>query len=174
MSVSKIKIFLDLDKTIWDTFDKYGNQIWAKQLVGPLTLKKQNIIVDDVFSKCILRKDVLKFVNYFSLKKNFSISYITNGKYFGLPNRYQSSLIALSLFKLNGYFNSRNYLLYKTASKAKILSSIPNIKILFDDNIKIIKECSKIKNTIVIDSNDINWKYQIQNVENIVSSWRNT
>lgn len=174
MSVSKIKIFLDLDKTIWDTFDKHGNQIWAKQLVGPLTLKKKNLILDDVFSKCVLRKDIIKFLHYFSLKKNFSISYITNGKYFGLPNNYQSSLIALKLFKVYNYFNSRNYLLYKTASKAKILSKIKGIKILFDDNFKIIKECSKINNTIVIDSNNINWTSQIKNVEKIVSSWRST
>ena len=35
MSVSKIKIFLDLDKTIWDTFDKYGNQAMGKTISWP-------------------------------------------------------------------------------------------------------------------------------------------
>ena len=172
MSASKIKLLVDLDKTIWDTFDKYGNQIWAKQLVGPLNLKKSGLIIDDVFSSCILRKDIKKFLKFFSSKKDFSVSYITNGKYFGLPNKYQSYLISLKLFGVYNYFNSRNYLLYKTASKAKIISSIKGLKILFDDNSKIIKECSKIENTFVIDSNNIDWKKQINNVNNLVSSWR--
>ncbi len=29
----------DLDNTLWDTFDKNGNPIWAKQLVPPYQIK---------------------------------------------------------------------------------------------------------------------------------------
>ena len=171
MSVKKIKILIDLDKTIWDTYDKYGNSIWAKQLVAPIKKKNSNVLIDDVFSTCTLRKGVRKFLNYVYDHSSFSVSFITNGMYFNLPKKYQPSLISLKLFGIGHFFNSKNFLLYKTASKAKILSEMHGLKVLFDDNEKIINECSSIKNTIVVDSNDIDWVNQIKNINDLKAKW---
>ena len=46
-------------------------KLWAKQLVGPLTLKKQNIIVDDVFFQMHTKKGCFKICKLFFIEKNF-------------------------------------------------------------------------------------------------------
>ena len=54
----------DLDKTIWDCFDKFGNSIWAKQLLPPFSLS-ESIVLDDVQNTCHLRAGVKEYMYSF-------------------------------------------------------------------------------------------------------------
>ena len=51
----------DLDLTLWDTFDKHGNPIWAKQLIPPYHING-DLLTDDVFATCKLRKGIKEYL----------------------------------------------------------------------------------------------------------------
>ena len=111
-------IVFDLDRTIWDTYDKYQNQIWAKQLIQPFQLIDENIIIDDVGNKCILRFGVRELLYALHNAKK-QISFLSVGRIQNLSDNYQPSLHALDFFKISAYFGKDSVLEYKTEKKSK-------------------------------------------------------
>lgn len=148
-----IHIF-DLDKTIWDTQDKHGNSIWAKQLIFPFNYLKANKVMDDVYSHCTLRKGVKYYIKKL-YESNHQIGFISNARHHNFPDKYQPSLELLKLFGIWDYFNSIKILQYKTESKAKHLGKFNEPVIFYDDDIKIRSEVSYLSNVTVIDSSTI-------------------
>lgn len=152
-----IHIF-DLDKTIWDTEDKHGNSIWAKQLIFPLTYLTANKVIDDVYSKCTLRNGVKQYIKKLH-DANHQIGFISNARHHTFSDIHQPSLELLKLFGIWDYFNSIKILQYKTESKSKHLEQFKESVIFYDDDIKIRSEVSYLSNVTVIDSSTIfNWE----------------
>ena len=46
--------YFDLDKNIFDTFDKYKNPIWARQMIPPFNKIDDYIIEDDCLIKRLI------------------------------------------------------------------------------------------------------------------------
>lgn len=137
-----MKVIVDLDNTLFHTSDKYGNHIWAKQLVQPFAhVLADNVekIVDDVGSACILRPDAKPFLNELS-RMNCQVGFISNGRAFALEERQQSSLVVLNMFGLMPYFNLCRILQYKTACKIMALRTVcsPDECFFVDDDDKIL------------------------------------
>lgn len=158
----------DLDLTIWETKNKDGNNIWAKQIIAPLQIVGKDTIQDDVYSICKLRGNFREFINSILMAGN-KIGFISNSKYFNLPNEFQPVTLLLKKLELESTFNYEKILLYKTESKIPSLlnivrkASLTNEQVLFfDDNEDILLEARKIQDLIVFDSKVIdNWyKYQ--------------
>ena len=152
-----IHIF-DLDKTIWDTQDKHGNSIWAKQLIFPLNFLKANKVIDDVYSQCTLRNGVKNYIKKLH-DSGHQIGFISNARHHDFDDRYQPSLELLKMFGLWDYFNSIKILQYKSISKAIHLEKLEGHVVFYDDDIKIRSEVSYLSNVTVIDSSSIfNWE----------------
>ena len=163
-------IFLfDLDLTIWETKNKYGLSIWAKQIIPPLQSYGKDAVQDDVYSICKLRSNFRDFINSLN-QSGYKVGFISNSKYFGLPIEIQPVSLLIKEFNLDRYFNYERILLYKSESKIPSLINIVNkassnneIVFFFDDNEDILKEVRFIEGLRVIDSksisdwNDIKW-----------------
>lgn len=165
---NNLYIYFDLDKTLWDTHDKHGNEIWAKQMIHPFKLIDKNTIEDDVFSRCILRKNVREFLKF--LKKNkYKFSFISNARYFNLPDTLQPSLLLLKRFGIFNFFSKPNFLIYKNKKKKNFLKlNKKKNYILFDDNKEILSSFKKIDNMKPINSININdWKTQIKMIKDL-------
>ena len=143
----------DLDITLWDTFDKRGNSIWAKQLVAPYKVYG-NMIVDDVFSKCVLRKGVREYLQYLR-DENHQVGFVSVGGYFGMEHSKQPSIRALKLFGIFNYFNSIHVLEYKVFNKAKAISQIKDKVIFYDDAPKNFEAVKHLTNVTCVDSLNI-------------------
>jgi predicted phosphatase len=161
-------IYLDLDLTIWECFDKHQNPIWGKQMLPPFRLTASDSLVDDVGSVCILRNGFNQFIFESSKKGNEHI-YITNGGYYGLPIEYQPVEMLLLAFEIRKYFVKNNIVLYKTDKKWEVLRRISQgwsgRMFLYDDNVEILSNASEIEALTVIDSKDIlDWRVEIQNI----------
>ena len=143
-------IVFDLDRTIWDCYDKYGNQIWAKQLIKPFTLEDGKII-DDVGSVCFLMKGIYSYIKWLNDNKE-TICYCSVGRYQNLPDEFQPSINILKVFNLFNFFNGPSILEYKTFSKNIFLEKIKEPSIFYDDNETFLKSVSKIKNFKVKDA----------------------
>lgn len=143
----------DLDITLWDTTDKHGNSIWAKQLVPPYIVK-DDIITDDVYSKCTLRKGVKEYLQYLR-NENHDVGFVSSGQYVNLPFDFQPSVRMLRLFKIYDYFNGMQILDYKTYNKAESVRDIDEKIIFYDDSIKNLNALSPFKNVTAINSIDI-------------------
>jgi len=111
-------IVFDLDRTIWDTYDKYQNLIWAKQLIQPFQLINDDIITDDVGNRCVLRFGVRELLRALHNEKK-RISFLSVGRIQNFPDYYQPSLHVLDLFKISEYFGKDSVLEYKTEKKSK-------------------------------------------------------
>ena len=154
-------IIFDLDKTIWDCYDAHGNDIWAKQMISPFK-KSQNTIIDDVGSKCILKPGILDYLKWLK-KKRIRIFYCSVGAYYNLPKKFQPSLMLLNKFGILKMFDLNSVLKYKDFDKNLFLKKVKEASLFFDDNDKIIKKASLIKNLRVYDAKEINdWKYLIK------------
>ena len=119
-------ILFDLDNTVFTTRDKYGNHIWAKQLIEPFSLHcdgDMEFITDDVGSVCSLLPEVKTVIHSLS-KAGKRIGYISNGKAMALHDDQQPSKIILQLFQLSHCFNECQILQYKTSSKAELIRSL--------------------------------------------------
>ena len=143
----------DLDITLWDTADKHGNSIWAKQLVPPYFIK-DDIITDDVYSKCTLRKGVKEYLEYLR-SENHEVGFVSSGQYVDLPFDSQPSVHMLKLFEIYDYFNGIQILDYKTYNKAESIRYIDEKIIFYDDSIKNLNALSPFKNVTAINSIDI-------------------
>ena len=119
-----IHIF-DLDLTVWETYDKNGYQIWAKQLIFPLIKISEDEISDDVGSKCILKIGIREYLNRIQAK-NLSIGYVSVGRHWNLEDKLQPSIHLIQLFDLEKYFNSLKILTYKNMSKHELINEYKN------------------------------------------------
>ena len=163
-------IFLfDLDLTIWETQNKNGLSIWAKQIIPPLQSDGKDAVQDDVYSICKLRGNFRDYINSLN-QSGHKVGFISNSMYFGLPIEIQPVSLLLKEFNLDQYFNYVKILLYKTESKIPSLINIVNQAslnnesvIFFDDNDDILKKVRFIEGLRVIDSksisdwNDVKW-----------------
>jgi predicted phosphatase len=123
----------DLDNTLWDTFDKNGNPIWAKQLVPPYQIK-DDVVTDDVFSYCRLRKGVREYLEHLQHEDN-QLGFISVGSYFGMAFSKQPSIQMLDLFNISQYLNRFQVLEYKTFNKATFIDVNPKNFASLKDNV---------------------------------------
>ena len=141
----------DLDLTLWDTFDKNGNPIWAKQLVPPYQIK-DDVVTDDVFSYCRLRKGVREYLEHLQHEDN-QLGFISIGSYFGMAFSKQPSIQMLELFNISQYLNRFQVLEYKTFNKATFIDVLKGKIVFYDDNLKNF--ASLKDNVICVDSFNI-------------------
>ena len=138
-------IFFDLDRTIWNCFDKYNNKIWAKQLIAPYHLVAENKIIDDVGSICQLDIDFMDFINSLNL---IDYGFCSNGAILNVDFLEQPSKKLIDLFSIKDY---KYFILqYKIQSKKQSIeklfslqNDVPNV-ILVDDDDDVL---STFKNT---------------------------
>ena len=123
----------DLDKTIWDCSDVYGNSIWAKQLLPPFSINGL-VITDDVGSTCRLRNGVHRYMSSLVSSRSL-IGYCSVGRVLHLPDQYQPSILLLDMFGLNLFASRLCFLGYKTDSKVNHLANIGDC-IFYDDDQK--------------------------------------
>tara|TARA_B100000214_G_scaffold109048_1_gene76933 strand:+ start:587 stop:1108 length:522 start_codon:yes stop_codon:yes gene_type:complete len=166
----KKRLVLDLDKTIWDCYDKNFQEIWAKQLVPPFSTNKDNSeLIDDVGGICRLKQDFRFFITEVA-KLNLKVCFLSIGARQFTPLRFQPSYIALQEFNLLKFFSGKNHLLYKTEKKIDFFNK--NFISLFvddsDENLKSVNELEYIK---TIDAKLINsWANVIPQVKNFLVS----
>jgi len=143
-------LFIDLDKTLYDCYDRNGNPIWGKQLIPPF-FKDKDVITDDVYSRCVLRPNVRVFLE--SMSQIFQCHYITHAGYFGLPMANQPSRLIMESFGLSKYFVSEG-IIYKDESKSKYIDSFDTDYVLIDDSqLNLLEASSRYK--FPIDSSKI-------------------
>lgn len=135
--------YFDLDRNIFDTFDKYNNPIWARQMIPPYKKIDDYTIEDDCLSRCVLQQGVIE---YFQLLKKYNkkISYISRGGNLNISKKIQPSNLILNLFKLNEYINHSKILLHKLDKKSEYIKNTNKFTIFFDDSIEEIAEMSKV------------------------------
>ena len=141
----------DLDKTLWNTYNKHGQEIWAKQLIPPYALEGKDKVVDDSFSYCVLKPGARLFLNFLH-SQGKSIGFISLGSLFAAPHNKQPSLILLKMFGLYDLFNGEKILDYKTSSKAQYFKSRC---VFFDDDKKVLDSVKDIPHVQAYDSNNI-------------------
>jgi len=66
----------DLDRTIWECYNKYNRSIWAKQLLYPYKKLNDDLIEDDVLSQCILQPNIRDILKYLKENKEAPVSEI--------------------------------------------------------------------------------------------------
>ncbi len=144
----------DLDLTIWETFDKRGSPIWAKQLIFPMQKITEDLVIDDVGSTCSLKKGVRE---YFSLLKlnNLTIGYVSAGRHWNFDDDHQPSLHLLELFGLSHFFNGMKVLNYKTIKKSEILKEYKQKIIFYDDDDKVIEDVGQLSHVHIFDAKKI-------------------
>lgn len=146
-------VIFDLDKTIWNCYDKYGNSVWAKQMLQPFTKISPRDIIDDVNSTCILDPyifDLMKDLQ--SIGK--TLEFLSIGKRYDTPDIImQPSIQLIFAFGLN-FFNGIGSLYYKTEDKEKYLGKLIKGKTLYvDDNNDTLQKAKNLnlKNLTILD-----------------------
>ena len=142
----------DLDKTIWDCSDVYGNSIWAKQLLPPFSINGL-VITDDVGSTCRLRNGVHRYMSSLVSSRSL-IGYCSVGRVYHLPDQYQPSLLLLDLFNLKFFSPTLCFLGYKTDSKVDHLVNVGDC-IFYDDDQKNHIALRDYKSIYLVDSSAI-------------------
>lgn len=147
----------DLDETVFESRDKHDNQIWAKQLVHPLTKVSKDELIDDVFSICKLRPGVRNFLDLLR-HEGHDVGFISNGRELNVPDEYQPTFSVLKLFDLYDHFQFCRVLQYKTSSKSEALLKHTNFEncTFYDDDPRVIKELVE-KSVRIIDSKTKDW-----------------
>lgn len=140
-------IVFDLDITIWNCKDKYGNPIWAKQMIPPYTKIGKSKIIDDCFSECELQDGFIEFVDKIKYNK---IVFLSNGAILDLDYEEQPSIKLLKIFDLYKYFDKESVLTYKTYGKEEYFNNSDQY-IFFDDDDKHLLNVQKNKNVFCID-----------------------
>ena len=169
-SIKKTKLVLDLDKTIWDCYDKNFNEIWAKQLVPPFTLSNNsNDLTDDVGGTCRLKTDFRIFLEeVFNL--GLTISYLSVGARLGVPLEFQPSFLALKKFEILKYFLGDSYLLYKTEKKINYFYKDQSY-LFIDDSEEVLKSVNDLEYINAIDGKFIkSWKKQTVKVQELLKT----
>lgn len=147
----------DLDLTLWDTHDKYGQQIWAKQMLPPYS-QQQNTITDDVYSTCRLRTGVKEYIQHLYEEGN-KIGFVSVGAHWMLPDNQQPSIILLQKFGIYRYFNFIKDLKYKLYDKTNSIYDIKDKIVFYDDSPKVLESLKKFDNVIAVDASEIiDWR----------------
>lgn len=144
----------DLDLTIWETFDKRGAPIWAKQLIFPLQKIAEDIVMDDVGSTCSLKKGVREYFAQLKLN-NLTIGYISAGRHWNFDDEHQPSLHLLELFEISHFFNGIKVLSYKTVKKSEFLRYHNQKIIFYDDDDKVIEDVAQLEHVHIQDAKKI-------------------
>lgn len=152
----------DLDRTIWDCYDKYNNPIWAKQMLTPFDNSLYvNAITDDVGSRCELHdgiRDVVRFLH----GQNKWIGFVSSGGIKDTIIHFQPSYRLLKKFGVYDDYKDRMFLklAYKTFSKKEYFQNyhIGSRIVFFDDDPKVLKEVSEVPNVTCIDRMSF-WKW---------------
>jgi len=143
----------DLDLTLWDTFNKHNNPIWAKQMVWPMQYEN-DVVTDDVFSTCTLRKGVREYLSW--LRDNgHTVGYVSAGRYWLFNDYMQPTIHLLEAFDINKYFNGTKILHYKTMDKADVIEHLNGKIVFYDDSPKVLQELKRLDNVIAVDSTHI-------------------
>ena len=153
--IKEYDIFMfDLDRTVFDTYTKKGEPIWAKQMIQPFKKFDEDLVVDDCESQCELQPDihlVLKYLN----SNNKKVGFISRGGVFNLEYEKQPSILLLKMFGIYDYFSFKKLMLYKTDVKANHLSEIGKC-VFFDDMDKDLDAARKISDVVVVDRKEFN------------------
>lgn len=154
---SNISFYFDLDRTIWNTYDKYEQPIWARQMIAPYTFIDKYTIQDDCLSICKLDPDI---VDFFKLIKLHKISYISRGGNLNVTYDEQPSVKLLKLFNIHDVFSANKILIHKNQIKHEHMV-LNGKKVIFIDDSK--EELEKMKNaypsiTCINRESFINWK----------------
>lgn len=145
----------DLDITLWDTQDKYGNQIWAKQMMRPFDYRGTNdVIVDDVFSTCVLRKGVREYLSHLH-SEGHEIGFISVGAAKHIAYEKQPSYFLLHHFEIYKYFGDTKVLEYKTYDKVETIGKLKGKIVFYDDSPKNLEAVKHLDNVIAVNSFDI-------------------
>ena len=145
----------DLDRTVFDTYTKKGEPIWAKQMIQPLKRFDEDLVVDDCESECILQPGIRQILEYLK-SKNKKVGFISRGGVFNLDYEKQPSIELLKIFGIYDYFSFKKLMLYKTDIKANHLSEIGKC-VFFDDMDTDLNAARKIPDVVVIDRKQFNY-----------------
>ena len=127
---SDISFYFDLDRTIWNTYDKYGHPIWARQMIEPYTVIDKFTIQDDCLSVCKLDHDIIDF---FESIKMHEISYISCGGNLNVVYHEQPSVKLLKLFNIYDFFSANKILIHKNQNKHEHII-LNNKRVFFIDD----------------------------------------
>lgn len=156
-----IHIF-DLDLTLWDTLDRRGHPIWAKQLIFPLHFDGANRVVDDVGSACTLRGGVREYLGHLR-DRGHSVGFVSSGRHWNLPDEFQPSISLMQHFGIAGYFNHIRVLNYKTGLKSDVLGNIGDTVWFYDDDARVLADVSRLKHVTAINSSAItDWREELK------------
>lgn len=147
--MSDIFVF-DLDRTIWTCCNKFGQEIWAKQMLSPFTKVSETCIKDDVSSCCFLHNGIQKYLEKLSMQKK-RILFLSAGGILDVEKEDQPSVKLLKSFDLYHFFDKDSFIGYKTMDKNELLSTLEGC-IFFDDD-PVVIERAKSLNIKVIDRN---------------------
>ena len=139
----------DLDRTIFDTYTKNGEPIWAKQMIQPFVISSDGLIKDDCESTCRLQSEINLVLEYLKLN-NKQLGFISRGGVYNIEYEKQPSVLLLKMFGIYDYFSYDKLLFYKTEIKANHLSKIGKC-VFFDDMDVDLDTVRKIDNIKVID-----------------------
>lgn len=150
--------YFDLDRTVWNTVDKYNNPIWARQMIQPYVKIDDDTIMDDCLSVCKLEPHIREYLTDLNNNKK-KINYISRGGLLHVRNNQQPANILLHMFSLSFIFNER-LLLHKLDIKHRFITHRTSDVIFFDDSIEEIElmqtNCPKIK--CIHKTADLKWK----------------
>jgi len=157
INLSNTFIF-DLDRTIWDTYSKYNNPIWAKQMLPPYEFRSGLEVVDDCFSVCRLHSGVAEFLKLLN-ESNKSVGFLSRGALYNEVYTRQPSIKLLELFGIYDLFNYKKILFYKSNDKGAILREIVEEKgdcVFIDDMKKDIDSANMVPGVNVINRYSFN------------------
>jgi len=158
MKIPDYKYFyFDLDRNIWDATDKYGNPIWARQLIFPVTESNINQYVDDCLSTIELQYGIEQYLDFLR-NSNVNIGFISRGANLNIAYKNQPSFLMLEKFNILKYFNAEHVLLHKNDKKH--LSINRRRFVYFDDSqeeISLMKE-HKEESHCILRSDFIFWR----------------
>mgnify|MGYP003138016499 FL=1 len=144
----------DLDRTVFDTYSKLREPIWAKQMIKPFKQLDKNAVMDDCESVCYLQsgiRSILKFL----YSENKKVGFISRGGVYDVEYDEQPSVILLRKFGVYKYFTYAKFMFYKTEVKAEHLSQFGKC-VFFDDMDKDLEAARKIGGVKVFDRKKIN------------------
>lgn len=100
MKIPDYKYFyFDLDRNIWDTTDKYGNPIWARQLIFPVIENNCNEYMDDCLSVIKLQDGIEDYLEFLR-DRNVNIGFISRGANLNIAYKNQPSFFMLEKFNI--------------------------------------------------------------------------
>lgn len=149
--------YFDLDRNIWDTTDKYGNPVWARQLIFPLDQVSEDSFIDDCLTKITLQEGIKDYLQFLS-RNNKKIGFLSRGANLNTVFDAQPSFKMMQLFDIAKYFNAEHILLHKNQKKYQNLHK--NKFVYFDDSYEEINimQTQKKESFCVLRSDFFCWR----------------